>query len=214
MAFYIVLQIVEDCPELATNGNVLGILARMPNISGREHYTTMWGVTKQTNEVSALARKLVCEPSSFPFTYLGLPVGASMSRSIHWQPIIDRFRDKLSSWKAKNVSYEGHLTLVKSVLGSGGDSRKISWIAWDKVLSSSEFGIDGKLGVVSDGGSRGAWERLFEYLGFDSKMVRVDVIPLDGALNVLDMADDGDLNLEERTSSFFDVVVLCAIGWI
>ncbi|GKC15546.1 hypothetical protein Tco_1012328 [Tanacetum coccineum] len=94
-----------------------------------------------------------------------------MSRSVHWQPIIDRFSEKLSSWKAKNVSYGGRLTLVKSVLGSlplyyfslfraplkvinvlegirrqfflggaHGDSRKISWIAWDKVLSSSEFG--------------------------------------------------------------------------
>ncbi|GKA18014.1 hypothetical protein Tco_0697851, partial [Tanacetum coccineum] len=81
------------------------------------------------------------------------------------------FSEKLSSWKAKNVSYGGRLTLVKSVLGSlplycfslfraplkvinvlegirrqffwggaHGDSRKISWIAWDKVLSSSEFG--------------------------------------------------------------------------
>ncbi|GKC60043.1 hypothetical protein Tco_1087641 [Tanacetum coccineum] len=122
-------------------------------------------------EVSALARKLVCEPSSFPFTYLGLPIGASMSRSVHWQPIIDRFSEKLSSWKGKNVSYGGRLTLVKSMLGSlhlyyfslfraplkvinvlegirrqffwvraHGDSRKISRIAWDKVLSSSEFG--------------------------------------------------------------------------
>ena len=40
------------------------------------------------------------------------------------------------------------------------------------------------------------------------------MIPLDGALNVLDMANNGDLNLGERTSSFFDVVVLCAKGWI
>ncbi|GKE29247.1 RNA-directed DNA polymerase, eukaryota, reverse transcriptase zinc-binding domain protein, partial [Tanacetum coccineum] len=34
------------------------------------------------------------------------------------------------------------------------------------------------------------------------------------ALNVLEMADDGDLNFGEKISSLFDVVVLCAIWWI
>ncbi|PWA42122.1 reverse transcriptase domain, Reverse transcriptase zinc-binding domain protein [Artemisia annua] len=55
--------------------------------------------------------------------------------------------------------------------------------------------------------SRNIWDLIRKWWG-------LDVIPLDGALNVLDMADDGDLNLGERTSSFFDVVVLSAIGWI
>ncbi|GKE18873.1 hypothetical protein Tco_1426450 [Tanacetum coccineum] len=59
-----------------------------------------------------------------------------MSRSVHWHPIIDQFSEKLSSWKAKDVSYGGRLTLG----GAYGDSHKISWIAWNKVLSSSEFG--------------------------------------------------------------------------
>ncbi|PWA40208.1 hypothetical protein CTI12_AA564980 [Artemisia annua] len=55
--------------------------------------------------------------------------------------------------------------------------------------------------------SRNIWDLIRKWWGLDA-------IPLDGALNVLDLADDGDLNLGERTSSFFDVVVLCAIGWI
>ncbi|GJV44463.1 reverse transcriptase domain, reverse transcriptase zinc-binding domain protein [Tanacetum coccineum] len=42
----------------------------------------------------------------------------------------------------------------------------------------------------------------------------LDVIPLDTTLNVLEMADDGDLNFSEEISSLFDVVVLCAIWWI
>ena len=55
--------------------------------------------------------------------------------------------------------------------------------------------------------SRNIWDLIRKWWG-------LDVIPLDGALNVLDMADIGDLNLGERTSSLFDVVVLCAIGSI
>ncbi|GKC15545.1 RNA-directed DNA polymerase, eukaryota, reverse transcriptase zinc-binding domain protein, partial [Tanacetum coccineum] len=42
----------------------------------------------------------------------------------------------------------------------------------------------------------------------------LDVIPLDTASNVLEMADDGDLNFGEKISSLFDVVVLCDIWWI
>ncbi|GJT97390.1 reverse transcriptase domain, reverse transcriptase zinc-binding domain protein [Tanacetum coccineum] len=240
----------------------------------------LFGVGVPGNEVSALARKLVCEPSSFPFTYLGLPVGASMSRSVHWQPIIDRFSEKLSSWKAKNVSFGGRLTLG----GAHGDSRKISWIAWDKVLSSSEFGglnigclkalnwsllakwpirsgreeselndlqheissiilssnpdswrwllrwnnlVPGKINIL-------AWRirnyRLPTRANIDKRGIDIHsilcpfceeqiededhIFALYTALNVLEMADDGDLNFGEKISSLFDVVVLCAIWWM
>ncbi|GJT40506.1 hypothetical protein Tco_0940371 [Tanacetum coccineum] len=55
--------------------------------------------------------------------------------------------------------------------------------------------------------SRNIWDLIRKWWG-------LDVIPLDTALNVLEMADDGDLNFGEKISSLFDVVVLCAIWWI
>nr|GEY13425.1 RNA-directed DNA polymerase, eukaryota, reverse transcriptase zinc-binding domain protein [Tanacetum cinerariifolium] len=55
--------------------------------------------------------------------------------------------------------------------------------------------------------SRNIWDLIRKWWG-------LDVIPLDTALNVLEMADDGDLNFGEEISSLFDVVVLCAIWWI
>nr|GEX23545.1 RNA-directed DNA polymerase, eukaryota [Tanacetum cinerariifolium] len=95
----------------------------------------------------------------------GLPIGANILRSANWYPLLERFQNHLSSWKAKALSFGGRLTLTKSVLGSLGvyyfstfkaskmvisklervrrkffwgsasDSNKIAWIAWEKVIS-------------------------------------------------------------------------------
>ena len=46
-----------------------------------------------------------------------------MNKARNWEPIIEKFHKKLSSWKAINLSYGGRLTLIKSVLGAlGGGS--------------------------------------------------------------------------------------------
>nr|GEZ54588.1 reverse transcriptase domain, reverse transcriptase zinc-binding domain protein [Tanacetum cinerariifolium]GEZ55668.1 reverse transcriptase domain, reverse transcriptase zinc-binding domain protein [Tanacetum cinerariifolium] len=61
-----------------------------------------------------------CQPSLLPCIYLGLPIGANMSRCESWSPIVDRFRKRLSMWKAKSLSFGGRLTHINSVLGSLG----------------------------------------------------------------------------------------------
>lgn len=43
-----------------------------------------------------------------------------MSRVSVWDPILDRFWDKSSVWKAKCLSIGGVFTLLKSILGSLG----------------------------------------------------------------------------------------------
>nr|GEV32531.1 RNA-directed DNA polymerase, eukaryota, reverse transcriptase zinc-binding domain protein [Tanacetum cinerariifolium] len=90
---------------------------------------------------------------------------AKLPRCHNWKPLVDRFHKRLSKWKSKSLSFGSHLTLVRSVLGSLGvyyfsnfkapkkvicklesirrqffwggcsDEKKISWIAWDKVIS-------------------------------------------------------------------------------
>ncbi|GJY86489.1 retrovirus-related pol polyprotein from transposon TNT 1-94 [Tanacetum coccineum] len=87
-----------------------------------------------------------------------------------WQLLIDRFRGKLSTWKANLLSIGGRLTLIKAVLGNlgiyymsifkcpecvlktlesirasffwggNGDQKKMAWIKWDNILASFEKG--------------------------------------------------------------------------
>lgn len=95
---------------------------------------------------------------------MGLPCN-NKNRVASWQPLIDRFVNKLSTWKAKLLSISGCLTLIKVVMGSiaiypmsifkvpdtvikllqvlharffqGSDigERKILWVAWNHVIS-------------------------------------------------------------------------------
>ncbi|GJV69249.1 RNA-directed DNA polymerase, eukaryota [Tanacetum coccineum] len=113
---------------------------------------------------------LGCKSQSMPFVYLGLPVGMNMFRLKGWDPILDKFKNRLSKWKASMLSIDGRTTLVSSVLGALGiyylslfpmpvnieknleamrakffwgstvDDKKIQWIKWKSVLTSKKYG--------------------------------------------------------------------------
>nr|KAJ0186457.1 hypothetical protein LSAT_V11C900469030 [Lactuca sativa] len=78
----------------------------------------LFGFGAQNCELELVARNLNCSIGSLSFIYLGLPVGASMARAVHWNPIIEKFQTRLSKWKASTLSFGGRLTLCKAVLSS------------------------------------------------------------------------------------------------
>ncbi|GJX56691.1 putative RNA-directed DNA polymerase, eukaryota, reverse transcriptase zinc-binding domain protein, partial [Tanacetum coccineum] len=130
----------------------------------------LFGIGVSSLEVNSFASSIGCLASHLPRSYLGLPIGAKMSRCTNWKPLVERFQKRLSKWKANTFSFGGHLTLIRSVLGSLGvyyfsifkatkkvfsklesirrkffwgdfsDVKKISWIAWEKVLSPRNKG--------------------------------------------------------------------------
>jgi len=63
------------------------------------------------------ANYLNCSLLSFPFTYLGIPIGAN-PRSQMWDPLITKCERKLARWKQSYISFGGRVTLIKSVLTS------------------------------------------------------------------------------------------------
>ncbi|KAJ0510703.1 putative RNA-directed DNA polymerase [Helianthus annuus] len=140
---------------------------------------SLFGVGVGNQEVEELANILRCKKGSFPFSYLGLQVGANMSLARYWNTILDTFRNRLSIWKAKNLSIGGRVTLLKSVLNSlptyyfslyrapesvlealdkirrvffwGGseEKAKLNWVKWQKVIAPVEYGGLG-LGSLKD----------------------------------------------------------------
>ncbi|KAJ9562034.1 hypothetical protein OSB04_007194 [Centaurea solstitialis] len=101
--------------------NLVKLLKCFYEVSGLKvniNKCNIFGIGVPEEDVLGSARVVECGSGSLPFTYLGLPVGVSMEKVAHWEKVIIKFKNKLSSWKAKWLSFGGRLSLVKSVLSS------------------------------------------------------------------------------------------------
>lgn len=78
----------------------------------------VYGIGVSENEIVTCAHILGCEAVVLPIKYLSLPLGTSMALKRNWKPIVEKIRGKLSTWKAKNLSFGGSSMLIKPVLGS------------------------------------------------------------------------------------------------
>ncbi|GJS36768.1 RNA-directed DNA polymerase, eukaryota, reverse transcriptase zinc-binding domain protein [Tanacetum coccineum] len=107
--------------------------------------SNLYGVGVSSDDTESIAVGTGCSASNLPFSYLGLPIGSNMNRIANWNSLIERFKIRLSGWKANMLSSGGRLTLIKSVLGSLGDTRKLAWIKWSNILASLD---KGGLGVL------------------------------------------------------------------
>ncbi|GKE37258.1 putative RNA-directed DNA polymerase, eukaryota, reverse transcriptase zinc-binding domain protein [Tanacetum coccineum] len=58
-----------------------------------------FSISVTPNEVSRFASILCFLPSSFPFVYLSLPIGANTNKTCNWKPIIEKFRNRLPRGK-------------------------------------------------------------------------------------------------------------------
>lgn len=55
------------------------------------HKSKVYGVGVSESEIPGYARVLGCEAASFPFKYLGVPIGSNMDLKRNWMPVIERF---------------------------------------------------------------------------------------------------------------------------
>ena len=59
-----------------------------------------------------------CNQGAFPIRYLGIPIHYRRLSNADWKRVEERFEKRLSSWKRKQLSTGGCLTLINSVLSS------------------------------------------------------------------------------------------------
>ncbi|CAL5406054.1 unnamed protein product [Camellia sinensis] len=90
------------------------------------------GVGLSDDEVNQFTSIFNCRSHKHPFSYLGLPLEANPSRKSTWQPVIEKVKRKLATWKRKVLSYAGRLTLI----------RKVHLVKWaDLTVDKSQGGL-------------------------------------------------------------------------
>nr|GEW48959.1 zinc finger, CCHC-type, retrotransposon Gag domain protein [Tanacetum cinerariifolium] len=97
--------------------NLILILKCFENASGLKinmSKSNIYGVGVLADEVEVITSSLGCDHGSTPFMYLGLPVGKRMRFSDGWNVVVNRFRDRLSSWKSKSLSICKRFTFIRS----------------------------------------------------------------------------------------------------
>lgn len=73
------------------------------------------GVGVMFSQVVDVENCVGCGADFILFIYLGEHVGQNMARVSAWSAIIECFRSFLAGWKAKCLSFGGHLTLIKFI---------------------------------------------------------------------------------------------------
>lgn len=75
-------------------------------------YNCDTAVAREITDILNIQRK------SLPIIYLGLPLLSSSTKLADCFPLIDKVRNKVVGWKAKNHTYAGRAELIKSTLSS------------------------------------------------------------------------------------------------
>jgi len=66
--------------------------------------------------VTKIQRIISCSHGCFPFNYLGVPIFVGAPKSRFLQPLADKVKLKLASWKGKSLSMMGRILLVNMVI--------------------------------------------------------------------------------------------------
>ncbi|GJU05240.1 RNA-directed DNA polymerase, eukaryota [Tanacetum coccineum] len=100
------------------------------------------GVGVPRSSVAQAAAKIGCAVLHHQFRYLGVMVGECMSRRSAWDGLVHKLRSRAHQVEDKTLSIEipkgvlKDMEAIRSKFFNGADSseRKITWIAWEKVL--------------------------------------------------------------------------------
>lgn len=142
----ILMKCVLRCFELASGLKVNFGKSKLAGISVNDRF------------LSRVAAGLNCCRMDVPFVYLGLPNGGNPRRLRFWDPIINKMRLKLSSWRQKFLYFGGKLCLINS--GSFGPTPLFHFLFQDVGWSNIKGGANYEIFSLGWQGGRRKEDRL------------------------------------------------------
>ncbi|GAU28487.1 hypothetical protein TSUD_294900 [Trifolium subterraneum] len=94
--------------------------------------------------------------SGVSFIYLGLPIGGDPRQVSFWEPVVNKIRSRLMTWKSRFLSFGGRLVLLKT----GEKYSGFAGLMFVRGRSMAVWGYGEEAGRVLAGGRRGSsWWR-------------------------------------------------------
>ncbi|KAE8699091.1 hypothetical protein F3Y22_tig00110596pilonHSYRG00035 [Hibiscus syriacus] len=115
-ADYTILFIRPDQSGLSNVKRILICFEMGSGLSINFRKSCLAWVKVDEDNLNQFALLVGCMVSSFPFKYLGIPLGADPRRTSMWELVIEKFKVKLVGWKNKMLSFVGRVVLINSVL--------------------------------------------------------------------------------------------------
>ncbi|XP_035842190.1 uncharacterized mitochondrial protein AtMg01250-like [Helianthus annuus] len=84
------------CENIKSIARVLRIFYLCSGLRINLHKSNIYGVCTDDLEVDNMMEVLGCKRADFPFTYLGIKVGAKMTRIFNWEPVVDVIKGRLA----------------------------------------------------------------------------------------------------------------------
>jgi hypothetical protein len=108
------------CKGTASNIQVISsFFARYAQISGQlinPQKSPLFAGSMTASRLNSIANSLGFSIGTLPFLYLGVPILKGKPKVLYFQPLVDKIKSKLSSWKTSLLSYAGRCQLIKSVI--------------------------------------------------------------------------------------------------
>ena len=98
------LLVKGDVSSRGTLKSILGEFSKATGLTINFHKSTFVPPHINQDTGLAIANVLGCALSTFPQTYLGLPLSPQKLRTCDYQPLLDSFDRYLAGWKAKLLS--------------------------------------------------------------------------------------------------------------
>ena len=95
--------------------------------------STVYYGSISVSRINRITNLIGFNKGSLPFFYLGVPIFKGKPKKSFLQPIADKIKSKLSSWKASLLSIAGTVVLVKSII-QGMLIHSISIYSWPQAL--------------------------------------------------------------------------------